>query len=224
MKMTRNPYSGCVDAREAEVRRILDRYIVELVEEYDLCPWAKPARLNGEVAVAVLWGSPPIDTWTETARELVERPTTKVAMIVAPEIEADPSALRMIRNRVGGRLTHLGVAEFHPDGIIDDATPARFVPALRRSPDPLLQLVPLSLLSSVRAPPPIVDVIEQAQLIATGKLPPMRGDVADDIAEVNHKRVVAERAPFEAALAAIALDRRTSYARVGITVGTGLSR
>ena len=145
-------------------------------------------------------------------------------MVVAPEIEAGPGELRVIRTRVNARLTTMGIAEFHPDGLVDAATPARFVPALRRSPDPLLQLVPLSLMESVRGVPPIIDVMEQAQLLASGKMPPLRGDVADDIAEVNHVRVVAERVPFEATLAAIAEDRRASYARVGITVGTGLSR
>ena len=54
----------------AEVRRILDRYVVEVVESFHLCPWAKSARLGGEVAVEVLWGEPSVDAWVEAARAL----------------------------------------------------------------------------------------------------------------------------------------------------------
>jgi hypothetical protein len=223
MKMTRKPYNGCVDARTAEVRRVLDRYLVEVVERYDLCPWARPARLGGEVAIAVLFGSPTLDEWTAAARGLLARKETRVAMVVAPEIAATPGELRDIRNQLTARLDGVGIAEFHPDGIMDPTTAPRFVPALRRSPDPLLQCVPLSLLESVRGQPPVVDIIDQAQILA-GNIPPIRGDITDDLAEENHARVTKQLDQFEAVLASIAEDRRTSYARAGITVGTGLSR
>ncbi|HUS28991.1 MAG TPA: hypothetical protein VMZ53_10780 [Kofleriaceae bacterium] len=212
-----------MDARTAEVRRVLDRYLIEVVEKYELCPWAKPARLGDEVAIEVLWGIPTIDAWSEAARALLARPKTRVAMVLAPEIEAPPAELRVIRNRVNSRLPGVGIAEFHPDGITDTATAARLVPFLRRSPDPLLQLVPLSLLESVRGAPQIVDVMEQAQILS-GQMAPPRGDVADELAEQNHARVTARMAEVEGVLASIAEDRRTSYARVGITVGTGRSR
>lgn len=197
--------------------------MVEIVETYDLCPWAKSARLGGEVAVAILWGSPTIDEWTTAARELLARPATRVAMVVAPEIESSPADLRVIRSRVQSRIEGVGVADFHPDVVADTATPARLVPFLRRSPDPLLQLVPLSLLEGVRSKPPTADLVEQAKILGGNAILP-RGDVADDIAEENHKRVTAALAEVEARLASIAEDRRTSYARVGITVSTGLSR
>jgi len=210
-----------VDVRTAEVRRLFDRYLVELVEPYDLCPWARPARLGGEVSVEVLWGTPSVDAFTEAARALLARPTTKVAMVIAPEIDADPLDLREIRSQVTSRLSGIGVAEFHPDSPLDATTPARLVPYLRRSPDPLLQLVPLSLLASVRAPPTTADRVLQIQMLG-GQAAPLRGDVADIIAADNHARVTAAADAVAAKIADIAEDRRRSYARVGITIRTGL--
>ena len=89
------------------------------------------------------------------------------------------------------------------------------VPFLRRSPDPLLQLVPLSLIESIRGTNVVPDVMLQAQMLG-GTAPPMRGDVADMIADANHARVTAELAAVTAALDSIAADRRATYAKVGI--------
>jgi hypothetical protein len=136
-------------------------------------------------------------------------------MIVAPELGADAAELRAVRDRVAGRIPTAGVADFHPDAPLDLATPARLVPFLRRSPDPMLQLVPLVLLDSVRAPPPAVDRALQAQILGGGA-PAPRTDVADRIAAANHAHVTSSREAIEAALADIAVDRRRSYARVGI--------
>jgi hypothetical protein len=215
--MTRTAYNGCVTEKLAEVRRLLDRYIVEIVETYDLCPWARGAREGGEIAVEVLWDTPGIDAWVASAGGLLALPATRVAMIVAPELAATASELRAIRDAVAARMPSAGVAEFHPDAAIDLGSPARLVPFLRRSPDPMLQLVPLALLDSVRGALPAVDLAEQARIVA-GLAPPPRGDVADRIAAANRDRVVRDRAAIEAVLADIADDRRRSYARAGISM------
>ena len=199
----------------AEVHRILDRYIIEVVEAFDLCPWSRSARLGGEVAIEVLWGEPPFSTWIEAAQALLARPATRVAMVVAPESSVTAPQLRVIRDRVTARVPGSGVAHFHPDAALDLASPARLVPFLRRSPDPLLQLVPLALLDSVRGAPPSPDRARQAQMLGGIATAP-RGDVADMIAATNHARVVADPAALTAVLDAIAADRRESYARLGI--------
>ena len=199
----------------AEVRRILDRYVVEVVEQFDLCPWAKSARLGDEVAVEVLWGEPSIGAWVEAGQALLGRPETRVAMIVAPESTVSVAELRAVRDRVTSKLPQVGVAHFHPDAALDLASPARLVPFLRRSPDPLLQLVPLALLESVRGAAKPVERATQAQMLG-GMGPVPRGDVADRIAEVNHARVSAEQSEVMRVLDAIAQDRRASYARAAI--------
>ena len=199
----------------AEVRRILDRYLVEVVEAYDLCPWARRARLGGEVAVEVLWGEPTAEAWAAAGEALFAREAIRVAMIVAPESALDPAGLRVVRDRVAFRLPQAGIAHFHPDAALDLASPARLVPFLRRSPDPLLQLVPLALLDGVRAAPAAAGRTYQAQMLG-GLVAPPRGDVADRIALTNHTRVTTETAAVIGCLDAIAADRRESYARAGI--------
>ena len=96
----------------------------------------------------------------------------------------------------------------------------RLVPALRRSPDPLLQIVPLSLLDSVRAQRTVIDR-EDLMKIMSGQMAAPRGDVGDMIAADNHARVTADTDAFVSRIAAIAEDRRQSYARAGISISTG---
>jgi hypothetical protein len=213
--MTRQAYNGCVSEKLAEVRRILDRYLVEVVEAYDLCPWARTARTGGELAVEVLFGEPSDAAWVEAAATLLARRETRVAMVVAPETAMSTADLRALRDRVAARIPSAGIAHFHPEAPLDLASPARLVPFLRRSPDPLLQLVPLALLDTVRGAPPAVDRVQQAQMLL-GQAAPPRGDVADRIAATNHTRVSAEADALVALLDEIARDRRESYARVGL--------
>lgn len=203
-------------AAEAEVRRILDRYLVEVVEAHALCPWARAARQAGEVAIAVLWGAPAPADWLAAARALLAAPATRVAMVVAPELAATLASLRATRDALAAALPTAGIAEFHPAAALDLATPARLVPFLRRAPDPLLQLVPLALLDSVRAAPPVADRAQQARLLGGAAAPAPR-DVVADLARANHATATAHAAAIEATLAAIAADRAAAYARVGIS-------
>src|ERR1051325_11752428 len=62
VRMTRGEYDGCV-TRAAEVERILERYLVEVVERHELCPWARTARERGELAIGVLWGGGTPQAW-----------------------------------------------------------------------------------------------------------------------------------------------------------------
>ena len=203
------------DGKSAEVRRILDRYLVEVVEAYELCPWAKAARLAGEITVDIVWGAPSIDAWVDAGVIALARPSTKVAMIVAPELAIDREALRVVRDEVAARIPTAGVAHFHPEAELDLASPPRLVPFVRRALDPLLQLVPLAILDAVRSPPPAADRAQQAQILG-GRASPPREDVASRIARANHTTVSAHHAAIIATLDAIADDRRAAYARAGI--------
>jgi hypothetical protein len=200
--------------KSAEVRRILDRYVVEVVEKFDLCPWARMSRERGEIGIEIVAGQPTIERWIAAATAALARPSTRVAMIVAPELVIERAAFHAVRNRVAAALPTAGVAEFHPNADLDLATPARLVPFLRRSPDPLLQLVPLTLLESVRASP-LPDRAQQIKMIAGAGEP--RRDVAAQLAAANHTMVRECRAAIEAKLAALAEDRRVAYARVGLS-------
>ena len=202
-------------ARRTEVLRILDRYLVEVVEKYALCPWARMARERGEVQFEVVWGTPTVDAWVAAAEALLARDNVQVAMVVAPELVIRPGALHSVRNDVSTRMQSVGIAEFHPEAALDLVSPARLVPYLRRSPDPLMQMVPLSLLESVKGQSQTVDRMHQVQALG-GVAPPQRRDTGDRVAEDNHATVSASHAAITATLEDIAADRRRSYELVGI--------
>lgn len=198
----------------AEVRRILERYVVEVVERFQLCPWAAGARLGGEIAVEVVFGAPAPERWLAAIDHAFRDPAIRVAMIVAPELALELPAFRALRDRIVAQRPAYGIAEFHPRAALDLATPARLVPWLRRAPDPLLQCVPLALLDSVRATP-LPSRAQQAQILRGLGAPPR--DVAAQIAETNHATASAARAAIEEALDAIDRDRAAAYARVGLS-------
>ena len=202
------------DPREREVRRLLERYLVEIVETYDLCPWARAARTGGELAVRVLWQQPSEDAWVAAAEQALAQPGARVAMVIAPEWQGE---LRTMRDRVALRIPSAGVADFHPDAELDLATPAKLVPFLRRSPDPMLQLVPLALLDTARSTPPPAALADQARMLVDRAAPP-REDAAERIARDNHARVTADHDAIVSRLADIAADRARSYARAGINL------
>lgn len=206
--------------KDAEVRRLLDRYLVEVVEAYNLCPWARSARSGGEISVAIVWGTrPTIDAWLAAATELLALPSTRVAMVLAPELALSPAELRADREQVARRAPAAGVADFHPDAELDTATPARLVPFVRRSPDPLLQFVPLAILASVRSQTGPASLSEQAQALG-GLAYTGQQDIGDRIAVTNHERVLHDGAEMSRLLDDIAADRRRSYPLVGITIST----
>lgn len=196
---------------------MLERYLVEVVERYDLCPWARGARQKGEVAVEVIWGTPDRGTWIGAAKATLARPNANVAMVIAPELVVGRAELHTVRNEVAAAIPTAGVAEFHPDAELDLASAARLVPFVRRSPDPMLQLVPLATLDAVRASPPAVDRVQQAKMLG-GKAAPRRRDAADRIAEANLATVGAQVQAVLATLADIAADRERSYAAAGISI------
>jgi hypothetical protein len=202
--------------RPAEVLRILERYLVEVVERHELCPWARAARERGELAVGIVWGVPALEAWIAEAERLLALPATRVAMVIAPELALSRDAFRAVRDAVAARIPSAGVAEFYPAAALDLATPPRLVPFLRRSPDPLLQLVPHALLDAVRAGAPPADLAQQATMLS-GRAEAPRADVATRIAAANHATAARAHAAISAALDDIAADRRDAYARVGIT-------
>lgn len=199
-----------VPPNPAEVRRILDRYLVEVVEAYELCPWAKSARLGGELAVDIVWGTPSLDVWEAAARAALALPATRVAMIVAPELAIAREAFASVRDAIAARVRDAGVADFHPDAPLDLGSPARLVPFVRRAPDPMLQLVPLAILDAVRGAPPIAERAHQAQILGGHGIAP-REDVASRIARANHAAVSADADRLARVLDDIAEDRRRAY-------------
>ena len=99
---------------------------------------------------------------------------------------------------------------FQTDATLDLATPARLVSFVRRSPDPMLPLVPLAILDQLRAAPPLAERAQQAQILGGHAAAP-REDAASRIARANHATVTTHAARITEILDDIAADRRAAY-------------
>src|SRR4051812_44958184 len=112
-----------------EAERLLRRYMVEVVERFGLCPWARSARENGEIAVEV--NEDPADALAAADR-VIATPRMTVGMVVLARAPLDTRALRRLRDQViaarAGRDPAIGVADFHPDAAPDFSDNARAIP------------------------------------------------------------------------------------------------
>jgi hypothetical protein len=199
-------------ARQAE--RLLRRYLVEVVERFDLCPWARRARERGEVCIEVLVEPAPAPAaLAAAAARIVE--AAPLGMIVLPRARPTPRALRRLRDELAhvraDQPPPVGIADFHPDAPVDLSSPDRAVAGLRRAPDPMLQVVRLDVLAAARAAPPAPDRTAQAAILA-GRAPTPAAGVPDRIAAANLAVARAEATAIARAIAAIHDDRDQTYA------------
>ena len=209
-----------VDPRLGEVLRVLDGYIA-LVEELDLCPWAAPARRAGAVRVEVIWDGDELeDRLVQAAQPWLTDDVMGVGLMVVPDLARGPEPWRHLRDRVAARLPRFAMAEFHPDAPFGADTPARLVRLLRRSPDPLLQLVPHHVLASLSRPAGIPTAAQQAAILRDPfSVPPAPPDPRDRIAQNNFETTLRVGVDVvERRLAELQDDRRAAYARVGIAL------
>jgi hypothetical protein len=216
------------EALEREARRIYARYEVEVVEAFGFCPWAERAREDGEVEVRVVLDDDDALALDPTpALAAVEAHASHahvaVGLIVFPRVTWSREVfarfvarLRELHADAHGRSPPMALAEFHPDATADLGAAARLVPFLRRSPDPTIQCVRLSVLSALRRGEEGTDYVDLsttslAELLAR----PVRKPLHERVAELNLENVCAHGvAAIEAVLADIRADRDAAYARV----------
>jgi hypothetical protein len=197
-------------ALERECLRLCDRYVDEVVLAFGLCPWAEGVLRAGTLARHVLPGARPaaadvlpiIDRWAGPD----EKTAIEVGFVIVPRhaggrgaFDSFAEAVRRAdraRRPVGAAAPFM-IAVFHPQGLEQFSGPHQLVSFLRRSPDPLLQLV--------RA-----DRLDRAK---SGQ-----ADVSHQIAERNHAAMTAaETARFDAIVRSIHADRDQAYQRVART-------
>jgi hypothetical protein len=212
-------YAAAMDSLRSEAERLLWRYVVEVVERFGLCPWARKARERGEVRVEVLTDrTPTLTDIVDAAARIADRAV--LGMIVMPRANLDPVALRRIRDDLVVVRSHLapalGIADFHPDADVDLSSAARAIPGLRRAPDPTLQLVRLDALAAARGAPHAPTRADQAAVLAgihrPSPLPPSEQIAADNLCIARD-----EFAELEAAITAIHADRDETYGRLTAT-------
>lgn len=152
------------------VHRIHDRYLVEVVEELGLCPFARRSRELGRVhrpLVYVGTGRPdPRRTAAAvhaaaTGHDDAEIILVTFVVVEAPHAWHDAEAFAAFTPAVREAYEALAgprmfMVPFHRGFVAGDGgprgpTPEALVPAIRRSPDPVIQCVRAEVLERVRA-------------------------------------------------------------------------
>lgn len=130
-----------------------DRYLREFVEALRLCPYAKRCREEGKLHRRVLRARaealPAI-----AAIEALPVDSVEVALLILPDEPAEgQAAARAFESFCAGLRPHVQsfyCVAFHPALPRDLHDAHRAVQFIRRSPDPTIQLVRASVLTSVR--------------------------------------------------------------------------
>lgn len=142
-----------------EVKRVHARYLIEVVEAFGLCPWAKEARLKGRVNMHVTCvASPDPAALLAEVDACMREATTEIGMVICPLLQMSSAEFGHLVSDVRAAEEqrwprgeqHLAFAGFHPNATPNLTTPERLVPYLRRSPDPMLQVVRIEVLARVR--------------------------------------------------------------------------
>lgn len=206
--------------------RLSRRYQEEIVEAFNLCPWAQRARIQGEVTErVVLCEEPEMEAVAEAVGE-IDTGGYSIGLILLPCLRLDRTDFGRFVSRMadGARSdprapsAHFAFAAFHPDAAPDLTDPDRLIPFLRRTPDPTIQIVRQSALDAVREGfsdgTQFVDInaLSTLHLSADETLP-----LRDRIARSNHRTV--RRVGVEAVeeqLANILRDRDKTYAALGL--------
>jgi hypothetical protein len=190
------------EALRREALRLNARYVEEIVIGWGLCPWAAQAWRDGAVARQVLVEEEPDPAAVLTFLDGVAADAaTSIGLCIFPRVALDVTAWGTFAERVrradrarrapGSEAPFL-LAAFHPlvgAGAAAGSDPNALVALVRRTPDPMLQLVRTSLLA---------------------RLPP---DVSGDIARANFATVrTRTQAALDAAVRDIRRDRDATYA------------
>jgi hypothetical protein len=209
---------------EAETRRLNLRYVVEIVEQFGLCPWADRARREGRVTEVVFEQTNPDLFEPSLARmhELESEQRIDVALFIYPRIGLN----RLDFEHFARRLRALdadchapdqipfAIAAFHPDASAVLANPDRLVPFLRRTPDPTLQVVRESTLLRVRGDFHGTSFYGPHLFAAATPTPP-EPDIRQRIARTNHETVTRVGVEtLEAVFRDILRDRDETHARL----------
>ncbi|MFO7179076.1 MAG: DUF1415 family protein [Pseudomonadota bacterium] len=212
------------EAAFREVVRIHERYAAEVVERFDLCPWAARARARGRVRSSVLVGHDPSDLAASlrAIRELEALDEVDIGLVIYPAVGLSrldfEAFVRRLRAADAERRkpseAPFAMAAFHPEAALDLSDPDRLVPFLRRSPDPTVQLVRRSVLESIQGRAPEGTSFLDVRLLARNQNLREPRSVRERV--LRHNLATVRRvgpATLEAIFADIEADRVRSYAR-----------
>lgn len=224
---------------EAVVRAVHDRWLVEVVEALNLCPFARKSREQGRVVRPILRD---LDRLLDAAYSadaiasaVAGTPDVEIILLTYPVPEPHPwreaqvfdafvSAVRDAWTALGGPTFYM--VSFHPDPREPAArvlTPDSLVPLLRRTPDPVIQCVRADVLDALRKQ---VQEQNRRRMIAELEVRDPRlaelfarsiqadPELGSDIARANFENVGSGdgRARLEAAVHALRAERDRRYA------------
>lgn len=215
-------------AIEEEALRLNDRYLIDVIERYAFCPFAKEGRAAGQTSRSVLIAdSPSVEPFLRTMRE-VAASGVAVAQVILPLADVDPVQFSRFcidltaegHARMGGDSV-LALAPLHPELSFGE-TALAMVPLFRRAPDPTIQWVRLDALESIYAGRSSDDryVSSDNVLEYLEKHPKGEPSLYDRIAETN--AVMARRLGISHVvdlLSEIAAEGRERYARILLAEG-----
>ncbi|MEO6952127.1 MAG: DUF1415 family protein [Polyangia bacterium] len=138
------------DPRVADALARNDRFLVEIVEGWSLCPYARATRLSGQLGREVLLDSPPPAEVAVVASRY-EHHAAQIVLVILPDFSGDARAFERFTDECRKLAPDaFAIAPFHPTTTYHTDTPSRLVGLFRRSPDPTLQLVRFTALDAVR--------------------------------------------------------------------------
>ena len=140
-----------------EALRVYRRYALEVVESLGFCPYAERCRKEGHTReIVVLDAEATVETLLPVVHTLAEDDSVEVGLILLPRSRSD----RLTHARLVERLRRahqdepgglvMAMEGFHPEATADLSNPEKLVPFVRRTPDPTIQLVRLSVLNQLR--------------------------------------------------------------------------
>lgn len=210
---------------QREALRINERYLTEVVECFDLCPWAKSVRSTAKLHRAVYLSSEEepgfLDRISNDIEAFARDTEAEIGLLIFPNHSQGATAFRAFvgaleKAHAAQHPRHdipLAMASFHPAAEADLSSPARLVSFIRRSPDPTIQLVRREAMAKVRQGPGGGSVFAES----LEAFMPLMGQkaklsVSDNIAKNNLETVQGVGvAALEAIFEDIAKDREESY-------------
>jgi hypothetical protein len=219
-----------------ETIRLYQRYQVEVVERFNLCPWAKSARASGNaVPMVIEFGSRPLLAALDEAARL----EADIVLLILPDyqgsrLDLENVVAQLIREdglRCDLSSPIFAMAAFHPEASAQTAHALDLVPYLRSTPDPTVQLVRVSALERARKNEPAgTQFVDPTQLDFVALLEQIRAATkrdstsnnADDqslrqrIAQANLHTWQLEGPLLQEAVSSILADRHRTHARLGL--------
>jgi hypothetical protein len=208
-----------------EAIRLHDRYTLEIVEHYGLCPWATRARVGKRLRTVVCLQAD-ADSVEDSVGVLYRWQRDEgmeVGFLLYPrlalaraEFERFVTAVRTAdseQHPLGS--APFAMVGFHPDAtpVLDD--PERLIPFLRRTPDPCIQVVRIDVLERVRGSVPEGTQFVDVAFLEQAATKPVEVSVRDRVGRANLETVRGAGADeVRQRMEAIRQDRDATYAKL----------